>query len=220
MKYHLSIAEHPEFGGYGIVVKGQRSYFEPAMEGLQLAHDLLEHTVTPHTCGFTDELMALGAIMAGRVDRHRNSSGRGVNHEDIQSDVMSLARSSLWTEGGFDVGLCHSRLTDRALMASLTEIVRQGLLEAVNEYEGAAHSHLPGKYDFDIGSIVGHMVRGYQQFRKRFPDLCLFDSLFHDITREANAWLATADPDETATLTVVLSTRQVDLERYDDTPYD
>jgi hypothetical protein len=212
MKYKLSIQEHDEYGLPGIVIKdGRRDYFDPATEGLILAHDLLEHPTTPDSDGYVDELMALGAIVAGRMAVWCNPYGRYLDTDDLVSDIRSLTLGSFAEHDSFNVRPCHSRVQDSNVMETMRMCVRKGLLEAVNQHEDANHQYIPRKYNFDIDSMVARMARGHQQFRKRFPSLSDFTYLFREITEVSDRWLKGAELGDTAVLTVVHRTQTVHL---------
>ena len=220
-QYKLRIEEHLEYGDNGIVIeRNDRDYFEPATMGLVIAHDLLEHPVKPHDDGFVDELMALGAVMAGRMDRYENSYGRVTNEDDVISDVQALARASLAEFGKFDVPVSTNRVNDSAVMEAMRRCVRKGLLNAVNEHEDTEHQHFPSNYRFDLDSMVGHMARGYQLFRQRFPSYWGdFADLFAEITRCCDGWLKDADVGHEAILSVNIKRKQVALESEYETFY-
>ena len=204
-RFQLTVREHQEYGGHGIVVGNSgRDYFEPALEGAVIAHDILEHPVKPHPCGFTDELMALGGVLAGRIEHGwvRPNGRRRLSLEDLESDVMSLALASLHQNNSFMVSPCSNRLRDSDLMVEIRASVRRGLIEAVNEFEEEDYSDLPVKYAFDIHSITGHIVKGCQLFRKRFSDTYSAVYLFDKISEICGQWLKGAEEWQTADLLV------------------
>lgn len=204
-RFQLVVREHQEHGGYGIVIENSgRDYFEPAPEGAVIAHDILEHPVRPHSCGFTDELMALGGILAGRIKHGwaRPDGYRGISYEDLESDIHHLAVASVYENNVFAVLPCNSRLRDSDLMVEIRASVRNGLIEAVSELEDNDCSDLPAEYAFDIDSITGHIARGHQLFKKRFPDTYSAVYLFDKISKTCERWLKGAEEWQTAELLV------------------
>lgn len=218
-RYHLLLAEHHEFGGNGIIVKSQsRDYFDPAMAGSTLAHDLLEHPVTPHCDGYVDELMALGGVIAGRIEYGWcNSYGRQLSLKGISSDIYELSTSSLGEYNSFNVPKCNSYIQDKELMAEIKTAIRKGLLESINEYEDEDEEYntIPKEYNFDIDSIAGHIAKGYQIFRKRFNHIGHnYIYLFDEISKQADKFLAGAEVDMAAILTVDVTNCKVHLDEY------
>lgn len=214
-KFNLKIEEHQDFGGLGISFSNGRDYFEPALTGLQVAHDILEHTVTPHPNGYIDEFMAIGAVLAGRVENgYINEYGRIISVKDIQSDVYSLAIDALNTEYSLCPKSCSNYLKDSDLMSEIRTFVRKGLLEAVNEYEDVEYNYLQmkSKYNFDVDSIVGWICKGYQLFKKRFPDTNGTSiHLFNKISKVCDDWLKYAEEGYEAELYINFTTFDVKL---------
>lgn len=216
-KFHLVIAEHLEFGGNGIIIKSQtRDYFEPAMAGFTLAHDLLEHPVIPHHNGYVDELMALGGLIAGKIEYGwRSPYDRRITLKDISSDICSLAAASLMEYNSFNVEKCKSYLQDKDLMAEIKIAIRKGLLEAINELEDDSYNTIPKGYNFDIDSMAGHIAKGHQLFRKRFGHLGYnYIYLFNEITKQADRFIKGAELADEAILTVDFKNCIVNLEEF------
>lgn len=220
-KFHLAIAEHQEFGGNGIIIvksqsRNSRNYFEPALAGFTLAHDILEHTVTPHCDGYVDELMALGGLIAGRIECGWESPyGRRITLKDISSDIYSLASASLMEYNSFNVEKCNSYIQDKDLMAEIKTAIRQGLIEAINEYEDEVYTNIPENYNYDINSMAGHIAKGYQLFRKRFGHIRYnFIYLFDEISREADKFMKNAEVGQEAILKVDFKNCRVNLDEF------
>ncbi len=213
--YSLTIKEHEEYGGLGIVVDTGRNYFEPGLDGLIVAHDILEHTVTPHNCGYTDELMAIGGYIAGRVACDYSFRGfrgfRFASIDDISSDIQSLLTAALNEDGDDNVftkiDKCNSYLQDQLIMDKINKNVREGIIHALDEWTD-------GEYEawridqYDINSIVGWICKGYQLFNKRFSYTLRtygYRSLFDSIKKESDQFLSNAFDGQTATLHVDFS---------------
>jgi hypothetical protein len=210
--YHLTIKEHEEYGGLGIVVDTGRNYFEPGLEGLVVAHDILEHTVTPHQCGYTDELMAIGGYIAGRVECAYNSRGyRSASIDDVSTDIQSLLSAAL-NEGGDNndftkIDKCNSYLQDQWIMDKLRGNVKEGIIEALDEWSDGEYGE-EELVDYDIDSIVGWICKGYQAFNRRFSYTLRtygYWSLFDSIRKESDQFLDNAFEGQTAVLHVDFS---------------
>jgi hypothetical protein len=211
--FHLTIKEHEEYGGNGIYFNMGREYFQPAMGGLQVAHDILEHPINPHDDGYIDEFMALGGVIAGRVENQWTSQyGRILRIEDLSSDISSLAFSALMNGGSFCPETNRTHLRDQILMNKIRKFVFKGLIEAVNEYEDKEYEEIPTEYDFDIDSIVGWICRGYQLFNKRFSDTYETSIyLFNKIAKVCDDWYKKSEEGDTAKLYVNFSRFTVEL---------
>jgi hypothetical protein len=221
--YHLEIRENEEYGGNGIWFNSGRDYFQPATTGIQLAHDILEHPTTPDANGYMDELMALGAILAGRVDSGWRNKYRQLNVEDLRSDICSLAISSLQCDEPLTIESCKSYLQDSSTMQEIRSFVVKGLEEAIDEepdnsYNSRVKIAYPDIYIdllFDVNSIVGWICKGYQLFRERFYNHDIYNIstyLFNKITAASDNFLKHAELGETAKLYVNFTTMEVRLE--------
>ena len=220
VKFHLAIAEHEEYGCNGIIIKSQsRKYFDPTLSGLTLAHDLLEHPVTPHRDGYVDELMALGSIIAGRIEygwiNPTNRYSYGLTLKNLVSDISSLCQSAFQEKGNFNIEKCNSYIQDKGLMAEIRTTVRKGILEAMNEDSDEVYTYIPEEYDIDIDSMVGHIAKGYQLFRRRFNHLGYnFIYLFDEISRQADKFMKHSEVDQEAILTVDFKNSRVYLDEF------
>jgi hypothetical protein len=211
-KYSLTIKEHEEYGGLGIVVDTGRNYFEPGMDGLVVAHDILEHTVTPHSCGYTDELMAVGGYIAGRVACAYSSLGyRPASIDNVSGDISSLLLAAL-NEDGDDNALaridkCNSFLQDEFIMKDLKKEVKKGIIEALDEWSDGEYGE-ERLADYDINSIIGWICKGYQLFNKRFSyglRTYVYRILFDSIKMKSDRFLRDGYEGQTATLFVNFS---------------
>jgi hypothetical protein len=217
--YSLTVAEQQEYGGLGIVVDTGRDYFEPGVDGLVVAHDILEHTVTPHQCGYTDELMAVGGYIAGRVACAYSARGyQYASINNVSSDIQSLLTAALNKDGDDNVftkiDKCNSYLQDEWIMDQLRKEVKKGIIEAVSEWtDGEFEAWRIDQYD--IKSIVGWICKGYQAFNRRFSYTLRtygYRSLFDSIRNESDRFLRSAIEGQTATLHVDFSSGQVYIE--------
>jgi hypothetical protein len=214
-KYFLTIMEHEEHGELGITINNGRDYFEPALNGLVVAHDILEHPVNPHVNGYIDELMALGGILAGRVDSGWCSEyGRRIDYNDLKSDTESLAKSALMADEKLCPEVSTNYLQSSEMMNEIRSFVRKGVINAINEYEDEEYKYIPLKHDFDIDSICGWICKGYQLFNKRFYRLdkhTLSTYFFNKIALTCENWRRRASEYETATLSLDFSSYDVKL---------
>ena len=182
-KFHLTIREHAEFGELGISIKGSPEYFEPALRGDVVAHDIIEHPVTSNPNGFSDEFMALGGFIAGRVaNEYMNRYGRFSYFDDVIADVSSLIT---YMEPD-DLEECKSFIRNKDLMQKIRNSVIKGIMEEKDvEYNEVNQN--------DVNNIVGWICKGYQLFNKRFNDTYAASIiLFKNITEECDAFLDNA----------------------------
>jgi hypothetical protein len=221
-KYSLVIKEHEEYGGLGIVVDTGRDYFEPGLDGLVVAHDILEHTIKPHSCGYTDELMAIGGYIAGRVEVGYNARGyRSASIDDVSSDIQSLVNAALNDYNDIiftQIEKCNSYLQDQWIMDKLRKNVKEGIIKGLDEWSGGEYGEKE-LADYDIDSIVGWICKGYQMFKKRFSNMYSYDHLFTSIRKAADKFIADGIEGQTATLHVDFSSCNVYIRGEDDWDY-
>jgi hypothetical protein len=133
--YSIVIRQREEFGGLGIALAcNGRDYFDPALGGLVCAHDILEHPVNPHPNGYVDELMAIGGILAGRVNAGWESRrGGSIRNEDLISDISSLVESGHYK--GMLTGLAPRKryIQDTDFMSEVRKIVEIGFINGLEE---------------------------------------------------------------------------------------
>jgi hypothetical protein len=211
-KFFLQIREHDETGEPGIsIIRGGRDYFDPAYSGLQLAHDILEHPATPHPNGYIDELMALGGVIAGRIengwssDRGRRASVEG----DIRSDICSLATAAYHSNDD----LCPKTNTGTILYDELLDEIRQAVVGGLKDAEYETETE-DLSTDVDTESVVGWICEGYRRYKKRFGSNIydVSNYLFDRIARVCDDWAKGAELGDNATLRVDLTRLDVRLE--------
>ncbi len=214
-KYSITIQEHQEYGLLGLVVDTGREYFEPAMDGLVVAHDILEHPIKPHSCGYTDELMALGGFLAGRVERGYKTRGYNpASIRDIEYDIHSLLLPAPNEDGVNNtitkIDKCRSYIKCSQTMEELKGAVKKGIIVALVEWSDWEYEdHLLKAYDID--SIVGWICKGYNLFNKRFNNINTYD-LFDNIRKVSDNFLSNQIEGMTGTLCVQFSTGDVYIE--------
>jgi hypothetical protein len=202
--YKITVKEHEEYGGLGLVVDVGRPYFDP-LRGLGIAHDILEHPVTPHPNPVVDELMAIGGIVAGRLECGWSSPGgyRMLDLDDIAMDVSRMAVSCCYNGNAFCSLPCNSYIQDKKIVELMRKGIEQGIKQAEHEVEGTI--------TIDIGSSVAWVCKGYQAYIRRFKKLdnyTISTHLFDKIASVADEFLNCADEGQTAYLCV-------DFSRYD-----
>jgi hypothetical protein len=214
-RFDLKIKEDTEYGTLGIIFNSGRKYFRPST-GLTLAHDILEHTITPHPFGCIDELLAIGSVLAGRIEHGWCHGGyKRIDTEWLSGDIYSLAQGAMLNEESLTPKACKSYLQDSGLMHEIKAFVRKGLIQHLMEEEDDVikHKTSPELY-YDIDSIVGWICKGYQLFRKRFPknryDISTY--LFDKIKDVGDNWLKYAEEGQRAKLYVNFTTFDVRLE--------
>lgn len=212
-KFHLQIREHQKTGDRGIsIVRGGRDYFDPAYGGIQLAHDILEHPATPHANGYIDEFMALGGVIAGRIEsgwiseRGRRASIDG----DIRSDICSLATAAYHANEDLCPKTSTRTVRDSELLDEIRQAVVRGLEDAREEF-AQGEDFNP---DTDADSIVGWICEGYSRYKKRFGSNIydVSNYLFDKITVVCHNWANGAELGYTATLRVDFNRLDVRLE--------
>jgi len=201
MKFTLEIREHQESGLNGIVIingKGDRAYFDP-VNGTNIAHDILEHPLAPHRCGYTDELMALGGVIWLRSENGYPASGtRATSIDDLTSDLMHLA--NYYEDGVFvDSHSGASHLKEDRVM----EIINQAIALTPALYQ----SEFDEPINWNTDNVRSWIVKGYQLIAKRFKELdsyTLAYVLFKSISEECDRWLASAEEGQRAELQISL----------------
>jgi hypothetical protein len=200
--YRLQTKEHEEHGGLGVIVDTGRPYFEP-LNGTVAAHDIIEHTVKPNLCSVTDELLALGGTMAGRVEHgwayhgaYRGAAWRRISSDDIATEVARLAENCFHGQGYF----CEkeaSHLKDKEIEQQIRIAVASGIREAELEVEA--------DLDYDVNSATAWICKGYQAYKRRFRGLdgySIANHLFDEIADCCTKLIADGDEGRTAFLHV------------------
>ena len=185
--YKIEIKEHEEYGDLGLLVDVGRPYFEP-FTGLNVAHDIIEHTPTPHPDWVIDELMALGGIVAGRIQCgwHSPRGYRRIDYSDLSSDIARMAVNCYHSENNFCNIPCSSYIQDSDIVEQIKGAVRMGIVEAEDEAEESM--------DIDVDSTTAWICKGYQKFKRRFngkDNYTISRHLFDEIALVADNFLKT-----------------------------
>jgi hypothetical protein len=210
MKYLLEVREHPEYGGNGLIIKNiGRDHFEP-LNGLVIAHDIIEHPVKEHSNCYVDEFMALGAIVGGRIENGYLQGTRYLSFYDITADITQLAVSSFYS--GYNLVLpCNFRLRDIEITDQIRSAVRKGL-SSVSDEIGEQYNFT----DHTVDYITGWICKGYSLFKKRFQGLQIYDicnHLFDTIKEECDLFLKSAEIGDQAILNVTFSRYHCELKQ-------
>jgi len=214
MKYNLVIREHEDYGENGIVIlDGKRDYFDPALRGSQIAHDLLEHPVRAHNCGYTDELMAIGGVLWMRLDTgYSTNPYRNVSELDVASDIVSLANyyeGSKFVETNSGAKhLCHENWAMETIESALDKV------------RGDYYAEHSQSICWSRSNVRSWIVEGYQRAAKRYRDLDSYNmshGLFKEISKITDKWLKHGELEDRAVLHVTLSKYKATLtETYED----
>jgi hypothetical protein len=186
-KYKITIREHEESSELGLVVNN-RDYFDPALSGFVVAHDIMEHTIKQHSCKFTDELMALGGFVAGRVNMPYYDGYRYASIDDMEADLVDLMKAALNEEGDDNsftrIDKCRSYISCSQTMSEIKNITEKCIIKALKEWEGDSSID-----DYDIKSIVGWICKGHHLFKRRFKGINTYN-LFNNIKEAADKFLS------------------------------
>lgn len=174
--------EREEYGGLGVVANTNRPYFDP-FDGLVVAHDIIEHTVKPFPSATIDEFLAIGGMIAGRLENgwFNPRSGRRFNYENVVAEVSRIATDCINNGDSFCEIACRVHLKNKKIEEQIGEAVRAGIKEAEYETEESL--------DCNAESVIAWICRGHQAYRKRFErlDNCsIANHLFDSITTCCN----------------------------------
>ena len=220
MKYLLEVREHPEYGGNGLIIKNiGRDHFDP-LNGQVIAHDIIEHPVKVHPNWYVDEYLALGAVIAGRIEHGYFTGYRCMGFGDIEADVTQLAVSHFHSNYTDLVVPCDFRLrnNDLEITDQIRSAVRKGLT-SVSDKIGESYTFT----DQTVSYITAWICKGYSLFKKRFQGLQIYNicnHLFDNIKEECDRFLKYAEIGDQVYLHVTFSRYDCRLERieydYDD----
>jgi hypothetical protein len=201
MKYQLKIEEDEEFGRNGAVILSPRfrTYHHPET-GRGIAHDIIEHPTKIHPDPFIDELLALGAVIAGRVEY-----GYNVTKKDIAIAIGSLLKSNPFSFTTDSAYTNKYALKDQETVEMIKKAVARGIMW---------RSECDTPLDFDENLIVSWICEGYTRFKKRFKNHSIYDisnHVFDDITNQVSKWIKGSEIEEKADLHVNFSRYTVEL---------
>jgi hypothetical protein len=189
--YKLKIRKHEDYGSLGVIVDTGRPYFEP-FDGLVAAHDIIEHPAKPHPCSVIDELMALGGVMAGRVEHgwsDKKAGGfRRISSDDLVGEISRLAINCFHGQGYFCEKYGKGYLNNKEVEQEIRRAVLLGMEEAKSEVEE--------DLGYDVDSAVAWICKGYQAYKRRFRGLdgySIANHLFDEITDCCDSLIKSGD---------------------------
>lgn len=189
-RVRLVTKEDPETGSMGLVLKGLHISDQPfvATDGLQIAHDLLEHQNGQDAIGgIADEMQALGAIWYVRGQfgalRLDGAGSRYSVEENIASDFVRMFRDHCYGQplelATPRVHRCNN-IAEAAFGAILDCVKRDALSEIDAEDHKAAHRQLRPY----LHAALRHMRAGYRKAARRFKgDAQATNNLFWSIAK-------------------------------------
>jgi len=208
MKTFLVVAENQELGYNGILTQDSPDHFEPGT-GLTLAHDILEH-VASHPDPYVDEFMALGAMVAVRVEQGYRYSSRYLKMEDLANEVYTLVQSMYWQ---------GETLTEPTTLPQGHDLWQ----EVLSHTEEGINNFLEEEDDENIiipenlaENITAWVIEGYENCLQHYGGHNLYGicHLFKDIAEQCDKWLKYAEIGDRAILTMDLESGKVILEEY------
>lgn len=219
--YKVKVREHEEYGGLGLVIDTGRDYFEPALSGLICAHDILEHPATPHPNGYVDELMALGGVIAGRINSGwRNKYGRLISFTDIRSDVSSLIIADLHSCSSEmqHIPAIKRYIQNSDFMSYLREEVREGIKEGVADFfcDWEKYEEIKTRKLYNLSYITAWIVTGYRAWKRRFEqygDYSIAVTLFDSIAKQCDWFIKTGEEYDEGVLHVDFESATAWIER-------
>jgi hypothetical protein len=162
------------------------------------AHDILEHPLKEHPNGYIDELMAVGGILAGRIDAGwRSTWGRTIDHRDLISDISSLIDNG--HSEGMLTGLTPRKryIQDEDFMSEIREIVTEGIKNGLEEhYDEKISSQVKARRQYDVGTLTAWVIEGYRAYKKRFRNYDNYSisvRLFNEIAEVCDKFLKGAE---------------------------
>lgn len=178
----LTAREDNQFGGIGLHIEGMKEEgTNPAAEGLQVAHDLIEHVNGLDAIGdICDELEALGAIWFVRgqfSDIRRNSNSAATPHESLASDVVRMFTDF---RHGAHIDLTVPRTKACVADDDFREVIRIALESTRDEinpevFDAEKVAKLETKY---MAVCFPRMRRGYRKAQKKYGKGTTANNLF------------------------------------------
>lgn len=192
MKYKLIVEEHPEFGGIGLKLMG-RDWADP-VDGLAIAHDVLEHG-RKDSGSIEEEFMALGASLYVRNmdEAYHQLRPRARNDlvENLASEFPMQCR--YWDSAGYTQLAVHRshRLRDHDEVENvLTHVAFAAPRMVLDEYG----EHPLGKHE-QVMRAIGWMRAGFRRALKQYAGIKQYNlvNAFVGIANECDAVLKRGD---------------------------
>lgn len=209
MKYQLEIQEHEDSGDFGIVITNVRHpYFEPAVSGLTLAHDIVEHPFTPHQDGIADELQALAGLYWVRyLTRWQNDRlhFEPLGKESFVFEIPRLIEPFLYHSAPA-IPECELRyVRDSDFSRFMDNVIAEGIELTKREHDDAEEMIDNMSDDIKI-HFKRWMCVGYQKIRSRFPNNYFALEVFNQIKDVSDRWLHNCEfAGQKAELEVIIS---------------
>ena len=206
--FNLVVAEN-ELGYNGILTQNSPSYFEPGT-GLTLAHDILEH-VGNHPNPYVDEFMALGAIMAVRIEQGYHTGFRYLGREDQVSDVFNLVESMHCQDETLTEPSTHPQGHD--LWEEVLSFTEEGINNFLEEKAKEGEEEIELLENL-AENITAWVIEGYENCLQHYEgqDLYSICHLFKKIAEQCDKWLKGAEIGYEATLTLDFESCEAILE--------
>lgn len=204
--FNLVVAANQELGFNGILAQNSPGHFEPGT-GLTLAHDILEH-VASHPDPYVDEFMALGAMVAVRVEQGYHNGYRYMEMGVLANEVYTLVQSMYWQ---------GETLTEPATLPQghdLWEEVLSLTEKGINDFLGEEDDENVTIPENLAENITAWVIEGYENCLQHYEgqDLYSICHLFKKIAEQCDKWLKEAEIGYEATLTLDFESCEAILE--------
>lgn len=183
LEYILKLEEHKDYGDMGLTICDKegsqiRPYHEPAVSPLQFAHDLVEHSLKPHSDAFADEFIALGGLVFVRYDTGyipETRYSRSVSTKDLHSDFVQLYNYMEYDMPSMGRNVIHDKDTRSRLEYLINEVLE----------------HNDSKYPEDSvielnkeekRKVLNYMLLGYTETKKRYKYRWVATELFREVS--------------------------------------
>jgi hypothetical protein len=184
----LIVREDRETGELGIMVEGTPviNYPMVALEGMLVAHDLLEHVNGVESIGsIGDELEALGGVWYIRgqhYDIRRGTPSIYTPHESLAADLINMGR--MYIEGGVSlrVPVPNNKAGDQEIdFQDIVALARKDLYSECEDYiaQYGMSNYLDKRNEY-LDAALKLMRQGFRKARKKYDDVAA-NSLFWEI---------------------------------------
>lgn len=165
----LDVIEDRNLGGLGFAIPGMpRNDSTNPGNGLQVAHDLIEHVNGAHLIGtIDDELEAIGAIWYVRAEiGDLTRDGTGIMHSPEHHAASDISRMFVDYINGHDARLKPARTTSHYCDSSFKSIIAIAARMAMDETHDAGDQHL---YRAEWGRFANAALAGLRTgYRKAY----------------------------------------------------
>jgi hypothetical protein len=183
-----------------------RDYFEPIARGeyFLVSHDIIEHTEVPHPDNAIDELMAIGAMLAGRLSfcMPYKKWVKDRSYLSIEKYPDFLRSNSIRKIGRYltavlgerlDLNLlsevCDQNYTREASFGEVYSSIESGLAKYLESHQVTKDSVVPESYFHNIKNITNWIHHGGNLFHKRFSKPAEVSNIVFDkIQKRVEYW--------------------------------